>query len=356
MDMLTAKRIRTPTETWLQRAHTESPLQRLDIHRGSQSRSAWLKLEMFNPTGSVKYRTALSLLQALDRECRLVPGTTIVESTSGNLGLALAQLSAEIGCRYVAVVDPRLTSATREAMAAVGANIIMVKDRDRHGGYLLSRLRVVRELCAASAPTRWANQYEGMANPAVHRDVTAPELVHQTHGRIDMVVVAVSTGGTLAGLSEYLRRATHSVHILAVDVAGSLAISGSSRSHLLTGIGATRRSSFLRPHHYDHVAHVRDIDAFAACRLLEQDTGLALGGSSGAVLAAFLTDPPHHSTPPRFPVLFCPDGGFTYRDTIYNDSWLSSHGALDTVNTAITEARRNGLQFDLGEITSHVPI
>jgi 2,3-diaminopropionate biosynthesis protein SbnA len=348
-------KITKPAGDWLRNAHTSSPLQQVNIHRGSRVQSVWLKLEMFNPCGSVKYRTALSLLRVLDRDCPLVPGTTIVESTSGNLGIALAQLSAQRGCRFIAVVDPKLPAAAHAAIAAAGAEVITVQEQDEHHGYLLTRLRLVRELCSASPSVRWANQYESNANPAVHRDVTGPELVNQTRGRLDMLAMAVSTGGTLAGVSEHVRRAVPTARILAVDVAGSVALSGASRPHLLTGIGASRKSSFLRPRHYDQAVHVRDIEALAACRLLEQDTGLVLGGSSGAVLAAFLADLAQRAAPPRFPVLLCPDGGpVKYADTIYSDNWLAGHGALGVVNATIARARRECLRFSLGEVTGHV--
>jgi len=348
----------TSTDLWLKRAHTGSPLRELRIHRGSHRQSAWLKLEMVNPTGSVKYRTALSLLRKLDEDRPLTTGTTIVESTSGNLGLALAQLSAEIGCRYVAVVDPKVPLLTREAIVATGAEIVTVDERDEHGGFLLARLRKVRELCETSSSARWVNQYESAANPAVHRDVTGPELARQTYEHLDMVVVAVSTGGTLAGISEHLRGTGRPLRVLAVDVAGSLALdtTGTGRPHLLNGIGAGRRSSFLRPHHYDQVVRVRDKEAIAFCLLLEQDTGLALGGSSGAVLAAFVADLQHHPAPPRLPVLFCPDGGRAYSNTLYTNSWLVEQDAFGAILAVMGEARRRGLRFELGEETNDVRI
>jgi cysteine synthase A len=348
--MLTAEKNVVQRRSWLERARTSSPLRRLDIHVGASKQTAWLKLEMYNPTGSIKYRTALSLIQALDEASPLTRGSTIIESTSGNLGLALTQLSAEIGCHYIAVVDPRLPRTTAEAMRAAGAEVIMVDRRDEHSGYLLERLRTVQELCAASLSMRWANQYDGRANPAVHRDVTGPEVVDQTGGQLDMVVVPVSTGGTLAGISEYVRRVAPSARIVAVDAAGSVATAGVSHAHLLTGIGATRPSSFLQTRHYDQVARVADIEAFAACRLLARQTGLMVGGSSGASVAAFLAETQRLAPAPRLPVLFCPDGGANYLDTIYSDKWLSSRGVLDAVN-AIETTHEEKLRFELGEVT-----
>lgn len=354
--MQTADRVGTRPDSWLRQASTRTPLRRVTARTGGRSSSGWLKLEMANPTGSVKFRTALSLLGTLDRAEPLVPGGTIVESTSGNLGLALAHLSSELGFRYVAVVDPKLPSATRHAMEAAGAEIVTVTVPDEQGGYLLARLRTVGELCAGSPTARWANQYGSPANPLVHREVTGPELVDQTGGRLDLVAVAVSTGGTLAGIGDCVRRAVPAARILAVDVAGSLATSGSAgEPYLLTGIGATRRSFFLRPRHYDRIVHVRDIDAIAACRMLEQDTGLALGGSAGAVLAACLPELAGRSgPPPRLPVMLCPDGGAKYADTLYDDLWLDLRGSLGAVRAAMAEARGRGLRFDLDPAVDHV--
>jgi cysteine synthase A len=327
-------------------AHTWTPVVRLRLRYRGVEQEVWLKLEGCNPTGSIKYRTAIGLLNALNDERRLSAGTTIAESTSGNLGLALAWLANALGCRYVAVVDPKLPPATRALLCATGAELAMVSEPDEHGSYLLSRLRRVRELCANDPEVRWPDQYENIANPGVHV-ATGMELLEQTDGRIDMVVVAVSTGGTLAGISECLRRAIASVYVIAVDVLGSLAISDVAHPHLLTGIGAARKSSFLRTSHYDEVALVSDVDAFAYCRMLAEDTGLALGGSSGAVLAAVADRLGSGSPRRRCPVLVCPDGGDKYSDTIYNDGWLSHHGVLARVRAAITDARTDGLSLDM---------
>jgi cysteine synthase len=327
-------------------ARTGTPLRSIRVWRAGTARRLWLKLESHNPTGSVKFRTAVGLLEALDREQTIRPGTTLVESTSGNLGLALAWLATALDCKFIAVVDRKVPPQTRTLMEDAGAQLVTVNERDEFGGYLLTRLSAVRELCAADPSVRWTNQYGNWASPWIHRDTTAAELVHQTRGRLDAVLVAVSTGGTLTGISERLHRCAPATRIVAVDVVGSIVTSDTPRPHLLTGVGATRKSSFLRPRHYDQVLRATDVAAFAYCRMLEMDTGLALGGSSGAVLAAFTGAMTAELGAVRYPVAVCPDGADNYRSTFYDDRWLSSRGVLDEVRAAITGARTDGVAFE----------
>lgn len=327
-------------------AHTRTPLRPIRVRRAGRVRRLWLKLESYNPTGSTKFRTALGLLRSLDGERPLRPGTTLVESTSGNLGLALAWLAATLDCKFTAVVDPKVPPQTRALMEDAGAQLVMVGERDRHGGYLLTRLATVRDLCAADPSARWTNQYGNWASPAVHRDTTGVELVEQTRGRLDAVLVAVSTGGTLTGISERLRRCVPAARVVAVDVAGSIVTSDCAHAHLLTGMGATRKSSFLAPHHYDGAIRVRDVEAFAYCRMLEHDTGMALGGSSGAVLASFVGSMTDTLAGARCPVAVCPDGADNYRTTFYDDRWLAERGVREAVSAVVADARADGVGFE----------
>jgi N-(2-amino-2-carboxyethyl)-L-glutamate synthase len=326
-------------------ACTRTPLAGVRLRYRGTEQHVLLKLELHNPTGSIKYRTAIGLLYSMHRERPLAPGTTIVESTSGNLGLALAWLAGELGCSYVAVVDPKLPQRTAARLRAVGAELAMVHEHDEYGGYLLSRLHKVRQMCADGTGARWPNQYENYANPAIHYNTISVELLAQTGGRIDAVAVAVSTGGTLAGISECLRRAVPSARLLAVDVMGSVVMSDRAHPHLMTGIGSTRKSSFLRPSHYDEVWRVSDVEAFAYCRMLAQDTGLTLGGSSGALLAAVAKRLGSNYPRARNAVLVCPDGGENYQDTIYDDGWLTQRDALDSVLGMERYARTYGMSF-----------
>ncbi|WP_324608314.1 MULTISPECIES: pyridoxal-phosphate dependent enzyme [Streptomyces] len=312
-----------------------------------------MKLEMHNPTGSVKYRTAVGLLADMHTRRPLVPGTEVIESTSGNLGLALARLLGEIGCTFTAVVDPKLPDQSRALLLAEGARLVTVRERDRSGGYLLTRLRKVAELREADPELRWPDQYRNPANPGVHQDVTAPELLEQTSGGMDTVLAAVSTGGTLAGLGTGLRRALPAVRTLPVDVVGSAALSDrvAVHSHLLTGIGAGRRTSFLHEGSDGHALRVRDVQAFAHCRMFAQDTGLSLGGSTGALLAAYVHALGAGRGALGRAVGLSPDGGENYRSTFYDDDWLRHHGVYSDVVAATVNARGRGLRYELEGIT-----
>jgi cysteine synthase len=231
------------------------------------------------------------------------------------------------GCHLVAVLDPHAAPSTVRDLAAAGVEVVVVEERDESGGYLLTRLRTVQRLCAEHPHYRWVNQYESPANPLAHERSTGPEILAQGGSDLDAVYVAVSTGGTLAGVSRHVRAHAPHVRLVAVDAQGSLAIRGVPGRRLLPGIGAGRPSSFLTPHAYDAVRRVSDTEAIALCRHLLASTGLKVGGSSGSVLAALLED----VGTVRAPLALFPDGGRRYADTLYDDGWLARHGLLDPV-------------------------
>ncbi|MBB6040037.1 pyridoxal-phosphate dependent enzyme [Phytomonospora endophytica] len=277
-----------------------------------------LKLEAENPWGSIKDRTARSLLDELEKSAPLEPGAMIVESSSGNAGVALAALSRQRGYRFTAVVDPRTSPANIQNMKKYGALVDIVTDPDEYGGYLLTRLKRVEELVKERG-YHWTDQYSSPANPEVHYRETGPELWSQAGDDCDAVFVAVSTGGTLAGVARYLRELDRPPHIEAVDVVGSVIFGGASAPRRLVGIGSSRKSDFLTPHHYDGHTLVEDVDAVGHCRALSAGTGIRVGGSSGAVLAAATRFLRRHPDT-RSIACLCPDGGDRYLDSIYGPS------------------------------------
>jgi cysteine synthase len=311
---------------------------RRDIRRGFK-----LKLESHNATGSIKYRTAIGLILMLERERPLIPGSVVIESTSGNLGLAMAALLGQIDCRFIAVIDPRTPAITRECLSQLDAKFILVEEPDQHGGFLLSRLRKVAQLCDANPGYRWPDQYRNPANPQIHEDTTGPEIAEQCGVESNSVYIAVSTGGTLAGVSRYLRRHCADIRIVAVDVAGSQAIVSSHGRRLVPGIGSSVRSSFLRESSYDDFASVSAAESFAMCRILRDDLGYAIGGSSGSVIYAMVMDEKWRET--SLPLCLCPDDGTKYVYTIYSDRWLADQGLLAETHTTIDRLRAEGLHF-----------
>jgi cysteine synthase len=309
-----------------------------------------VKHESYLASGSVKERTAIGLLWALDQQEPLTPGTVVVESTSGNLGIALARQLARVGGRLIAVIDPKTPVATRQLLIAAGATLHIVHEDDGHGGYLLTRLATVRALIAAHPDYRWTNQYENDANPEIHARTTGPEILCQAGLQLDAIYVAVSTGGTLAGIARHVRSTGRAIRLIAVDAFASMA-SGlpatraiTADARLLPGIGASRQSSFLTSQSFDTRHLVRDSDAIAMCRMLREDTDIGVGGSTGCVLSACITDLTSAGAPAR-PLCLAPDDAGKYEDLIYSDEWLEQVKLIETVNATIDRWRAEGLAF-----------
>jgi 2,3-diaminopropionate biosynthesis protein SbnA len=288
-------------------------------------RKVYLKLEGANPAGSVKDRTGYALVQDLEQRGLLHKGSIVIESTSGNLGVALAFICRAKGYPFLALVDPKTTQENLAKLQALGAVIELVDQPDESGGYLLSRLIRVQQLCQLSDKYVWTDQYSNAANPHIHYTSTGPEIYRQLNGRVDAVFVAVSTGGTIAGIGRFFREVSPATHIIGVDARGSVVFGTPPGPRKLTGIGSSRRSSFISKEVYDTHLLVGDEEAFAFCRALHATTGIKVGGSSGAVLAACAS---YLQTYPELEhvVCVCADSGENYTSSIFNDQWLQQHG------------------------------
>lgn len=318
----------------LARTMGNTPLESLSLIVNGVRRTVRLKLEGANPTGSAKDRTARGLMHALEEQGLLRHNATLVESTSGNLGVALSFLCKVRGYSFIAVVDPKTTRENIEKMSLLGAQIDLVKEPDESGGYLLSRLARVRALCKSSQSYIWPNQYESPANPNIHYTDTGPEIYRQMHGRVDAIFIAVSTGGTLAGVSRYFREVSPATRIIGVDAHGSVIFGTPPGTRLLTGIGSSRCSSFLARDSYDEYMQTHDEEAFIFCRILAERAGFYLGGSSGAVLAMCSRYLQTHPEAEHV-VCLCADHGANYASSIYSDAWMLEHGF--TLNSALPE-------------------
>ncbi len=302
-----------------------TPIEPIYLIMKSEARKVYLKLEGTNPTGSIKDRTGYSLLQHLEARGVLKKSTILIESTSGNLGVTLSFLCRAKGYKFVAVVDPKTTRENIIRMQALGAQIEMVQHPDSTGGYLLSRLARVQELCRLSDNYIWTDQYSNPANPRIHYEQTGPEIYRQMGGKVDAVFVSVSTGGTLAGIGHFFREISPSTRIIGVDAYGSVVFGTLPAPRRLTGIGSSRPSSFIHKGLYDSHMLVEDEEAFAFCRALYSATGIKVGGSSGAVLCActrYLLKHPNSINA----VCVCADDGENYSSTIFNDEWLQQQG------------------------------
>jgi cysteine synthase len=203
------------------------------------------------------------------------PDPVIVESTSGNMGVALAMLARERGYRFVAVVHPRVTDENLARLSRLVASIEMVDEPDETGGFLLARLGRVARLRAELPCVYWPDQYANTANPRAHQRWTGPEIWRQMDCRVGAIFVAVSTGGTLAGISRYVRTRDPQTIMAAVDVCGSVALGGTPGPRKLTGIGSSIRSTFLTSDLYDESLQVTHEQAIAFCRALDSVYTLA---------------------------------------------------------------------------------
>lgn len=328
-----------------------TPLRHVEVSLHGTTRRLGLKLEQHGPTGSVKDRTAVGLLRQLHHQRALTPGTVIIESTSGNLGLAMARMLLSINCSFLAVVDLKTPPPTRRALLANGAQLVVVDEPDGQGGYLLRRLDTVRRLCAENPEYRWPNQYENWASPNIHRASTGPEIAEQAGPELKAVYTPVSTGGTFAGIAAFLRSRRPDVTAVVVDVTGSVALGGTAGRRLIPGIGASRRSSFLRPGIYHHAVLVDDIDAIAVCRIVREDLCLTLGGSSGCCIRGLLADLAV-GRGNGFSVCLAADSGTKYLDTLYSDDWAVTQGIHEDLTSAIKRFRCEGLSFAWESTTS----
>lgn len=277
------------------------------------------KLEMLNPCGSMKDRPARRIVEHGLATGELAPGMRLVESTSGNLGVALAAVARVHGLDFTAVVDPNTTPANLDLLAVHGADVDMVTDLDASGGYLHTRIARAQEL-AACPGTMWVNQYANDHNPAAYRDTLAIEILDAVEGPIDILVAAVSTTGSLHGVARRLRTRYPQLRVVAVDAVGSVIFGGHPAPRRIPGFGASRVPELLSPDEIDQVVPVDENATRTGCHRLVDTESILAGGSSGAVIAAIDQVAHEHGRPTGRPlriVTVLPDRGERYLDQIY---------------------------------------
>ncbi|MCK7624204.1 2,3-diaminopropionate biosynthesis protein SbnA [Streptomyces sp. RS10V-4] len=284
------------------------------------------KVERFNPGGSIKDRSALSMLREAIRTGEVVPGrTTVIESSSGNLAIGIAQICCYYGLRFICVVDARTTEQNRAILRAYRAEVEVVTEPDPASGeYLPQRLRRVAELAAALPDSYVPGQYGNPFNPRAHLE-TMREIDQALDGAVDYLFCAAGTTGTLNGCAAYVRGRGLPTTVVAVDAVGSR-IFGSPVvcPRLIPGHGAAVVPALFDPTAADRVVHVSDLEAVVGCRRLVRHEAILAGGSSGALVAALEQAAP--DIPPGAScVLVLPDGGDRYLDTIYSDAWVRHH-------------------------------
>ena len=283
----------------------------------------YAKLEMFNPGGSAKDRTALSIIEHALEQGSIRADTTIIESSSGNMAIGLAQVCAYFGLKFICVVDKKTTEQNIRLLKVYGAQIDVVTEPSKETGeFLHARLQRVQDLLDATPNSYWPNQYANIYNPIAHHR-TMHEITTQLE-QIDYLFVATSTCGTIRGCAEYIQKHNLPTKIVAVDAEGSAIFRNTPAERLIPGHGAAIRPPLYQPSIANTVVYVSDRDCLVGCRRLLKREAILAGGSSGAVIMA--VDQMKNSIPrdAHCVAILC-DGGGRYLDTIYNDAWVTKH-------------------------------
>ena len=243
----------------------------------------YLKCEGFNFAGSIKLKAAAEMLAEAERDGRLRPGARLVESSSGNMGIAISLIAASRGYHFTCVTDSRCTASAQRLMRVLGAEVVVITEPHPVEGLLGARLAEVRRLCSGPDNYVWLNQYANDGNWLAHFQTTGPELL-KSFPDLDVVFVGAGTTGTLMGCARYLRQARPSVRVVAVDSVGSVTFGVPPAPRSIPGLGAGVRPAILDESFVDEVVHVAEPDTLRTCRQLSA-RGFLFGGSTGTVVS-----------------------------------------------------------------------
>ena len=271
-----------------------------------------VKLEYFNPAGSVKDRIAIAMIEQAEREGKIAPGATLIEPTSGNTGIGIASVAAARGYHAILTMPETMSVERRNLLKAYGAEIVLTEGGQGMKGAIARALELQKEIPNSFIPS----QFENPANPAVHERTTGPEIWADTAGNIDAFVAGVGTGGTVTGVGRYLKSKNSSIHVVAVEPTDSPVLSGGKPGpHKIQGIGAGFIPTTLDTTVYDEIIQVKNEDAFAYGREFARREGALVGISSGAALAAAVELARRPEFAGKTIVVLLPDGGDRYLST-----------------------------------------
>lgn len=291
------------------------------------------KLESHNLTGSVKDRAAMYIIEKLLKKKTINSKTKIIESSSGNFGIALAACCKLNGLDFYCVIDPNILPINEFLIYSLGANVIKVTEPDKEMNYLNSRISRVQDFIKENDNSYWVNQYENPLNVEAYCNSLGNEVCDQVPG-IDYVFIGVSSGGTIAGLSRKVKERYSNAKIIAVDVKGSIIFGGHSGKRYIPGIGAARVPKNLDLAIIDDICLVWESDVVKYCHKLLREYQIFAGGSSGAVLAAIYNYFANKVVEKEQNIVaIIPDRGERYYSTIYNREWCCAKNLVDDITT-----------------------
>ena len=292
------------------------------------------KVEYFNPGGSIKDRIALAIIEDAEKRGLIKPGGTLVEATSGNTGVGLGLVAAIRGYKCVFVMPEKISEEKRATLRAYGAKVIItpngLEPEDPRSHY-----SVAKKIAAETPNSYCTNQYNNPANVESHYKVTGPELWEQMHGKIDVFVAGIGTGGTLSGIGRYLKEKNPDVKIVCADPYGSILhdlfyykeVREKPHSYLVEGIGEDMLPDNVHFKYMDAFVRVNDAETMKKTREIARGDGLLVGPSCGTALAAAIkfVESANLKKPANIVTLF-PDGGRSYLSKVYNDEWMLANG------------------------------
>jgi len=289
-----------------------TPLVRLNKLTEGSVADVVVKLEFYNPAKSVKDRIGLAMVEAAEKAGLIDPGTTIVEPTSGNTGIALAMVCAAKGYKCILTMPETMSKERRMLLRAYGAELVLTPGSEGMGG----AIKKAEELVASNENYFLPQQFENPANPEIHRKTTAEEIWRDTDGKVDILVAGVGTGGTITGVGEVLKARKPSFRVVAVEPDASPILSGGQRGpHPIQGIGAGFVPKVLNTNVYDEIVRVTGEDAFTTARRMAREEGLLVGISSGAATWAALQVAQRAENAGKLIVVIIPSYGERYLST-----------------------------------------
>ncbi len=271
-----------------------------------------VKLEYFNPAGSVKDRIAKAMIEDAEEKGLLKEGSVIIEPTSGNTGIGLAAIAAAKGYKAIFTMPETMSVERRNILKAYGAEIVLTEGAKGMKGAIAKADELAEEIEGGFIPGQFVNP----ANPAIHKATTGPEIWNDTDGAVDIFIAGVGTGGTVSGTGEYLKEQKASVKVIAVEPDDSPVLSeGRAGAHKIQGIGAGFVPDTLNTSVYDEVYRATGDESFAASKLLAKTEGISVGISSGAALSAAIEEAKKPENAGKVIVALLPDSGDRYYST-----------------------------------------
>ncbi|TFC82540.1 cysteine synthase A [Cryobacterium sinapicolor] len=296
-----------------------TPLVRLNRLTAGLDATVLVKLEFYNPSGSVKDRIGIAIVDAAEASGELAPGGTIVEATSGNTGIALAMVGAARGYTVILAMPETMSRERRQLLRAYGAQIVLTPGSEGMRGAVTK----AEEIASATPGAVLARQFDNPANPAIHYATTGVEIWDDTAGAVDILVAGIGTGGTITGTGQLLKERKPSVRVIGVEPIDSPILTGGKPGpHKIQGIGANFIPTVLDTHVYDEVADVTLADSVSTARLLATDEGILSGISGGSAVWAAIEQAKRPENAGKTIVAIMPSFGERYLSTVLYEDLL----------------------------------